>query len=429
MADLIQFPRGFGQQDIIGWGTTGLVCLDAADKTVIKTPHDDENRRRVQVEQAIYERFDQRGGHSGLLRYHGPYDSGIRLEFAPNWNLSSFLRKHPEIGTEQRLRWARQVTDALCFVHAANVIHGDLTLDNVLLTENLDIKLADFGGSSLDGSDLLVSVHASHRYPGPLLSTHADIFSLGSVYYTIMTGTFPYQDLSDEDIAALFKQGRFPETKTYGPFGAIIMKCWQVEYQSVMDLYKDIEGMNVIYMHELILIVHRIQPGQVDFYNQHNKFFSATVFSPTLYNWDCCDCIGFKPQGSDLGLRQTSRTWPWPLGRSKLNRQSIQTFRKTCRFTAIECSTFMFITVAVTVFSRCDDVFYWCCAVVECGFVFDICAFWHSSMKLIITVNRFTRKTYVVLLRIGMSLLDSESLDGDGNVCFAMELILMKQIV
>ncbi|ENH99042.1 hypothetical protein COCC4DRAFT_208798 [Bipolaris maydis ATCC 48331] len=241
MADLIQFPRGFGQQDIIGWGTTGLVCLDAADKTVIKTPHDDENRRRVQVEQAIYERFDQRGGHSGLLRYHGPYDSGIRLEFAPNWNLSSFLRKHPEIGTEQRLRWARQVTDALCFVHAANVIHGDLTLDNVLLTENLDIKLADFGGSSLDGSDLLVSVHASHRYPGPLLSTHADIFSLGSVYYTIMTGTFPYQDLSDEDIAALFKQGRFPETKTYGPFGAIIMKCWQVEYQSVMDLYKDIE--------------------------------------------------------------------------------------------------------------------------------------------------------------------------------------------
>ncbi|KAF1354275.1 kinase-like protein [Lizonia empirigonia] len=242
MADLIQFPRGFGQQDIVAWGTTGLVCLDAASQTVIKTPHDDDNSCRVQVEKKIYERFDQRGGHSGLLRYYGPYDSGIRLELAPNWNLSSFLRKHPEVGIEQRLRWARQVTDALCFVHAANVIHGDLTLDNVFLTQDLDIKLADFGGSSLDGSDLLVSVHASHRYPGSLLSTAADIFSLGSAHYSIMTGKRPYQDLSEEEITALFKEGKFPETDTLGPIGAIIRNCWQVKYKRVVDVYKDIEG-------------------------------------------------------------------------------------------------------------------------------------------------------------------------------------------
>lgn len=142
-----------------------------------------------------------------------------------------------------RLRWARQVTDALCFVHAADVIHGDLTLDNVFLTQDLDIKLADFGGSSLDGSKLLVSVRANHRFPGPLLSTDADIFSLGSAHYTIMTGKLPYQDLSEKEITALFKEGRFPETDTLGPFGAIIRKCWQVKYKSVVDVYKDIEGM------------------------------------------------------------------------------------------------------------------------------------------------------------------------------------------
>ncbi|KAF2463845.1 spindle assembly checkpoint kinase [Lindgomyces ingoldianus] len=232
MADLIQFPRGFGEQDIAAWGTTGLVCLDAASQTVIKTPHNNGNCRRVQVEKTIYERFDQRGGHN----------SGIRLELAPNWNLSSFLRRHPEIGIEQGLRWARQVTDALCFVHAANVIHRDLTLNNVFLTQDLDIKLADFSGSSLDSSNLLVSIHASHRYPGPLLSTNADIFSLGSVHYTIMTGKLPYQDLS-EDVTALFKEGKFPETDTLRPLRAIIRKCWQVKYKSVADVYKDIKGM------------------------------------------------------------------------------------------------------------------------------------------------------------------------------------------
>jgi serine/threonine protein kinase len=104
----------------------------------------------------------------------------IRLELASNWSLLSYLRDHPEIGVGQRLHWARQVTGALCFVHAANVVHGDLTLNNVFLTQDLDAKVADYGGSSLDGSDLLVTVRASHRFPGTLLSTDADIFALGS---------------------------------------------------------------------------------------------------------------------------------------------------------------------------------------------------------------------------------------------------------
>jgi len=132
------------------------------------------------------------------------------------------------------------VTDALCFVHAANVIHGDLTLHNVFLTQDLDIKLADFGGSSLDGSELLVIVHASHRYPGPLLSTDADIFSLGSAHYAIMMGKVPYQDLPEEEITALFKDGKFPDTDTLGPFGAIIRKCWQVKYKSVVDVCRNL---------------------------------------------------------------------------------------------------------------------------------------------------------------------------------------------
>jgi hypothetical protein len=104
MTDLIRYPNGFGQKDIVAWGTTGLVCLDAASQTVVKTAHDDDNLCRVEVERLIYERFQQYGGHSGLLRYHGPYDLGIRLEYAPNWRLSTFLRKHPEVGVEQRLR-------------------------------------------------------------------------------------------------------------------------------------------------------------------------------------------------------------------------------------------------------------------------------------------------------------------------------------
>jgi len=62
MADLIQFPRGFEEKDIVAWGSTGLVCLDAVSQTVIKTPHDNDSCSRVQVEKTIYERFTSEAG-------------------------------------------------------------------------------------------------------------------------------------------------------------------------------------------------------------------------------------------------------------------------------------------------------------------------------------------------------------------------------
>ncbi|KAE8822478.1 hypothetical protein PTNB85_10364 [Pyrenophora teres f. teres] len=274
---------------MVAWGTTGLVCLDAAAQTVIKIPHDDDNSCKVQVEKSIYKRFDQQGAHARVLRYYGPYKSGIRLELAPNWNLSSYLRKHPEIGIEQRLRWACQVTDALCFVRNANVIHGNLTLNNVFLTKDLDVKLAEFGGSSLDGSQLLVSVHASHRYPGPLLPTNADIFALGSVYYTIMTGKMPYHDLPEEAIRALFKQGKFPDTGAIGPLGSIIKRCWQGEYKSAAQVHEEINGINLIVIHEFILKIDRFQPGQVGIHSWRNNCPPGIHICPTRRNRNCHD--------------------------------------------------------------------------------------------------------------------------------------------
>lgn len=41
----------------------------------------------------------------------------------------------------------------------------------VFLDKDLNVKLADFAGSSIDGSPLLIAVTASYEYSGPLLST------------------------------------------------------------------------------------------------------------------------------------------------------------------------------------------------------------------------------------------------------------------
>jgi serine/threonine protein kinase len=128
-----------------------------------------------------------------------------------------------------------------------NVIHTDLTCDNICLDDSLHAKLLDFGGASLDGSEPLVAVTASHRCPGnDFKSTRADLFALGSTLYEIFTGKPPYHDLGlkEIEITELFKQSKFPNTKSLGPMGKIITGCWQGEFTGANDVLKGTPPVN-----------------------------------------------------------------------------------------------------------------------------------------------------------------------------------------
>lgn len=246
MSDEINYPTGFSLKDIVSWGSSGMICLDKPSQTIVKSPHGEENKDDIAIEKRIYERFSEHGGHEGLLHYHGPYESGIRLEFACNGNLRSFLKKRAkDIDIERRLRWAKQITNALRFVHSTHVVHGDVTCGNILLDGQLNTKLSDFGGSSLDGSPLLVAVTASHRCPGSALSMQGDIFALGSTLYEIMTGVVPYYECSEEEVKARYSKGKFPETKFLGSIGDIITRCWHGRYSRFEAIITDINGMHV----------------------------------------------------------------------------------------------------------------------------------------------------------------------------------------
>lgn len=244
MSESINFPPGFGRQNLVAWGNSGLIVLDKDSNTVIKSPHDEECVRFITREQKIYERLVERGGHHGILRYDGTFGSGIRLEYASNHNLRSYLEKHTA-DASKKYSWAIQIAEALEFIHFSGVIHGDLTWHNIFLDENLHVKLADFAGSSLDGSELLIAVTPSHRYPGPTTSIESDLFAFGSVLYHLLTGNPPYDGLSEEDIYAKYSKGIFPETESLDAFGTIIAKCWRGQYQRSKLVIHDLKGLSL----------------------------------------------------------------------------------------------------------------------------------------------------------------------------------------
>lgn len=181
-----------------------MVCLERASQTVAKSPHEEANENLIAIEGRIYERFQHHGGHPGLL----------------------FVNK-ATVSTGQRLRWAIQIAKALSFIHRVGAIHGDLTCKNIFLDASLNAKVADFSGSSVDRSPLLVVVAATHAYPKEKPSIKGDLFALGSVLYELITGIVPDSGLSEEAIETRYLKGELPDTSSLGAVGSIIRNCWQ----------------------------------------------------------------------------------------------------------------------------------------------------------------------------------------------------------
>lgn len=247
----IRFPTGLKLPDCLGGGLTGMAYLDKTSNTVIKFPHEGDEPA-INVEKRIYERFKHHGGHRGLLQYYGPFELGIRLEYAGLGNLRAYFKINDKIHAKDRLRWSQQITSALAFVHSMNIIHGDLTCHNICLDDNQNAKLLDFGGSSLDGSEPLIAVTNSHMWPGgDNKSPQVDIFALGSTLYEIWTGKPPFYWLEswDPEITESFKRSEFPETKSLGPIGDVIRGCWQGRFASADDVLKGKCLMNLITYH------------------------------------------------------------------------------------------------------------------------------------------------------------------------------------
>jgi len=150
-------------------------------------------------------------------------------------------------------RWAKQAAQSLVFSHSCGVLHGDIHCNNFFLDENLNIKLGDFAGSSIDQSPAMVCYSTTHQLPEIETTSHTqaevkiseqtEIFAFGSALYEMVTGHEPYagEELSDTDIERRFRLKMFPETKELKVLGTVVARCWNLDFVCMADVLNSIE--------------------------------------------------------------------------------------------------------------------------------------------------------------------------------------------
>jgi serine/threonine protein kinase len=130
------------------------------------------------------------------------------MEYLPRGDLKA--RMQQPLNEHETLRYIAQIASALQIVHHAGLLHRDLKPPNVMLRENGDVALIDFGlARALDGSTPSTRTGVLRGSPyymspeqamGELLDARSDFYSLGIMFYEMLTGKKPYTGGSAMDV-------------------------------------------------------------------------------------------------------------------------------------------------------------------------------------------------------------------------------------
>jgi Protein tyrosine and serine/threonine kinase/Right handed beta helix region len=172
----------------------------------------------------------------------------IVLEFMKRGSLLSFLRKSGAQPEDRLFSFALGVARGILHLHAEGMCHGDLSARNVLLSDSLVPKVADFGlsialGDSSDDSDdehspLAIRWAAPEQHQGAKRSAATDCWSFGVFLFEVCTaGAVPYAELSNEQVVAKVSSGSDDANpgvpvQAAAALGNLMRRCWSVSPQN-----------------------------------------------------------------------------------------------------------------------------------------------------------------------------------------------------
>jgi eukaryotic-like serine/threonine-protein kinase len=255
---------------ILGRGGMGSV-YKALDREVGRTVALKLIRPELASDPAMLARFKQelltstQVTHRNVIRIYDIADADgmkfITMEFVEGEQLRQILPDNGKLPPEKAIEIIRQICLALDAAHSAGIIHRDLKPPNIMREAKTGrIVVMDFGiARSMESEGMTqtgaligtIEYMSPEQSMGKALDQRSDIFSVGLIFYELLTGNMPYK--ADSAMASLLRRNQeraipVVQLDTSIPKGLsdIVAKCLERDldqrYQNVQEILSDLDA-------------------------------------------------------------------------------------------------------------------------------------------------------------------------------------------
>lgn len=144
--------------------------------------------------------------HTNIVQFFNYFEDEeylyILVELCTNQSLSDLIRRRKRITELEAQSYLLQVIQGMKYLHSHRVIHRDIKLANILISETMEIKLGDFGLAAkleYDG-ERKRTICGTPNYMAPEIldgkfghSYECDVWSFGVLMYTLLVGRPPFE--------------------------------------------------------------------------------------------------------------------------------------------------------------------------------------------------------------------------------------------
>ena len=190
------------------------LALKTYSKSLFVSNH---HRMNVMREIKVLERLNHKNIVKILYKINTPSELHLAMELVSGKDLLSYLKsqKNQRIPEVEFKKLFLQILKAVDHCHSMNVTHRDIKLENLLINEKAEIKLIDFGFSTIDNDPSRVFC-GTPNYMAPEIVAKSecsgpptDVWALGVLMHVLLTGSFPFKGSNEDELFLRIQVGNY----------------------------------------------------------------------------------------------------------------------------------------------------------------------------------------------------------------------------